>query len=433
MATTTTTKMQKLSFQWDIKNFVDFDLLIDEFIDSPQFSATDSTKSDWKLRLYPAGFKEPKNLSLLLFRLDSGSILYTKHKIAFLNRNGSHILTKTCPKLCEPSKLTDSAADIFGAANIIEIEKNVHRFTDGGVLSVLCQTEIHEKMDGIEEAVHDKHLQMRGTSWVTHNRHTPLEFELQDKKNIIFYLPYGKLFVCLKGNIQVFAGAYYTAFQIFDDAHPEIEEVPITITFKNIKSNWNIRRSSTIAVICNDIKASVQISSRCKVDSLPNALPADITPYIQKVQSDYRNIFSQSDGGDISIVVDGKTLRVHKNILSNRCPVFQAMFSHEWQEQISEGVTIKDFDYKTILAMMEFIYYGGVDNDNGEETFDPVELLKAAHMYQLDDLKRKCEQRICQSLQKRNVASCMALGEIYELPDLIREAFAFMTSNDNMK
>lgn len=81
--------MQKLSFQWDIKNSHDCDLVPNEFFDSPRFFTSDSVlKSDWKLRLYPAGYEEEieqngakigkkNNLSILLL------VLLFIHVIAF--------------------------------------------------------------------------------------------------------------------------------------------------------------------------------------------------------------------------------------------------------------------------------------------------------------------------------------------------------------
>lgn len=142
--------IQKLSFQWDIKNFDDCDLVSNEFFDSPRFFTADPTlKSEWKLRLYPAGFKvqtqqngeqieeKSKNLFLFLLRLDSGSSFHTHHSISFLNRNGSQIITKNRFKLCVPSKFTDSTEKILSAENNIEIFRNAYRYTDGGVLSVV--------------------------------------------------------------------------------------------------------------------------------------------------------------------------------------------------------------------------------------------------------------------------------------------------------
>lgn len=46
------------------------------------------------------------------------------------------------------------------------------------------------------------------------------------------------------------------------------------------------------------------------------------------------------------------------------------MFRHQWRERTTQSVTIGHFDYETIRAMIEYIYYGGGD----EQDNDPVEL-----------------------------------------------------------
>lgn len=149
-------------------------------------------------------------------------------------------------------------------------------------------------------------------------------------------------------------------------------------------------------------------------------------PCIRAIQSDYRRMFLKPDFGDTSIAVDGKTLRVHKDILSERCPVFAEIFS---QLQSTQIVTIRDFDFKTILAMIEFIYYNGGDDFYAEDAVDPVELLKAAHKYQLYHLKNKCVQRLCTIMNKNNIDSYMELADTYGLPILKNEAYAFKTNN----
>lgn len=129
--------MQKLTFQWEINKFFDCDLTVEEFFDSPRFFITDSAfKSDWKLRVYPVGFKEGYGISILPLRLDTGSIFHTKVSISFLNRNGDPNYTKSCSQLRIPSLFTDAAAGIFNLSNIFVVE-NARRYMDGEVLSIL--------------------------------------------------------------------------------------------------------------------------------------------------------------------------------------------------------------------------------------------------------------------------------------------------------
>lgn len=431
--------IQKLSFQWDIKNFDECDLVSSEFVHSPTFSINELTfKSDWTLRLYPAGFdfefynilgEIRENLTILLLRIDSGIVYHTKHSISFLDRTGCRTQTKHCSEICESSQST-TPEEILKLKNIVEIDGNALKLLDGGLLTIMCEMEIFENIDETELLVPDNRIQMRGISWFTSNSHEPIVVNLVENASSIFFLSYGNIFVRFQCGIEV--DEYHeqrATFQIIDTVHTNIKKVPITIiNNNNSTSTWNISIKPTPTVPFKKAKTSLQISSRCKMESKPYVVPIDLTSLRRKMQLDYRKMFSHSEGGDVTIAVDGKSLRVHKNILSNRCPVFATMFAQDqWIEQATQTVTIKEFDYNTILAMIEFIYFGG--SDDWYEAVDPTNLLAAAHMYQLDDLRNKCEQRLCGTLETDNVFSNLALAETYELLNLKREEFDFITNN----
>lgn len=439
----TTLAMQKISFQWDITNFDHCDHIINEFFESPQFFTKDlKFKSIWKLRLYPAGFmlegnnktikKITNNISLLLLRADSeGSTFCTKHSISFLNRNGERIKTERSADLCEYAKMTESNKAMLKAANIIEIKNYTQRLLDDGVLSLLCELEIYDP-NKPDSAVPEKHLKMHGSSLVIRNdQHVDLN--LIPGHSLNFYLPYGNSVVGLTCYFS--ADTCDVSFRINDDALRNIKHVPITLIADTMRTTWNLIRSAIPQHTgrCINSDSSLKISARCMVDSTPNdASPNYSLQSVNKIRSDYRNMLStQYDFGDISIVVNNKVIRAHQDILRNRCSYFAAMFNQEWRESYTKTVNITHFDYKTILALIEFIYYGGSYDENEEGSADPVELLKAAHMYLMQDLKNKCEQRLCHSLDKDNVFKYFALSENYDLPKLNSKARAFVSNSPN--
>lgn len=412
--------MQKLSFQWNIMNVDDCDLADNEFFDSSRFFISDLTfKSDWKLRLFPTSAADQKELRLELLRLDGGSAFPVKYSISILNRAGSRIETKSC----DASKFLVNSFFPF-----VVFEKNKLAYMDIGMLSILCEIEIGQKSDETEGLVPEKHSQFLGTSYVVKNKYKESDLRLTVDENQNFFLPYGNLVVCLKGKISKNNEIF---LKKIGHVHPEIEYVPLTIfDTKNRKTTCKINSVEYCTVrLSEELKSLVKISTRCMVESPLDASPiTDLTSFMRKLQLDFRNMFSQSEFGDIAIHVGGKTIRVHKDVLSNRCPVFAAMFSLEWREQATQTVTITDFDYTTILAMIEFIYFGGRDDDVGEEAVDPAKLLKAAHQYQLDQLILKCEQIMCQRLENNYIDDWVALAYIYDLPNLKSKLFACMSN-----
>lgn len=106
--------MQKLSFQWNIKDFDHCDRVNSESLKSPVFSVLDPTYiSHWILRLYPVGCSNEgtlrpfnNDLTLLLFRLDSGATYQTKYSISILNKNGRRLETVNSSKLWEIKRMT---------------------------------------------------------------------------------------------------------------------------------------------------------------------------------------------------------------------------------------------------------------------------------------------------------------------------------------
>lgn len=127
--------------------------------------------------------------------------------------------------------------------------------------------------------------------------------------------------------------------------------------------------------------------------------------------------------GHISIDVDGQIVRAHKDILSCHSPVFATMFSAAWFAEGTRVINIHNFDFETILSMVEYIYFG--DKDEYQKPMDATELIKAADMYQLAILKSKCEQWLCSSLNKNNVVGRLALSNTYDLSQLKIEALSF--------
>uniref|UniRef100_A0A7E5A0H7 BTB domain-containing protein n=1 Tax=Panagrellus redivivus TaxID=6233 RepID=A0A7E5A0H7_PANRE len=59
---------------------------------------------------------------------------------------------------------------------------------------------------------------------------------------------------------------------------------------------------------------------------------------------------------DFEIVVGLDRLKVHKSLLSLISPVFNAMLSHDTAEAKSGKVDIKDFDFETVKAAIDFCY-----------------------------------------------------------------------------
>uniref|UniRef100_A0AC34RLQ4 BTB domain-containing protein n=1 Tax=Panagrolaimus sp. JU765 TaxID=591449 RepID=A0AC34RLQ4_9BILA len=61
---------------------------------------------------------------------------------------------------------------------------------------------------------------------------------------------------------------------------------------------------------------------------------------------------------DFVICVGDKEIKVHKNVLAVASPVFSTMLQPHYKEFQESRVTIKDFDYDTVIEAVNLIYTG---------------------------------------------------------------------------
>ena len=87
------------------------------------------------------------------------------------------------------------------------------------------------------------------------------------------------------------------------------------------------------------------------------AEPASVT----RLSQDMGNIFHNGKFADCSIVCEGREFKCHQNILAGRSSVFDAMFTHDMEENKRGKVDIVDLEGETVHDMILYIYSGKVD------------------------------------------------------------------------
>eukprot|EP00073_Rattus_norvegicus_P034866 XP_008759500.2 PREDICTED: TD and POZ domain-containing protein 2-like isoform X1 [Rattus norvegicus] len=137
-----------------------------------------------------------------------------------------------------------------------------------------------------------------------------------------------------------------------------------------------------------------------------NMTPANKDPR-QMLADDVGELWENSLFTDCSLVVAGQEFRAHKAILAARSPVFRAMFEHEMLESLTNRIEIHDIHLQVFKEMMAFIYTGKAPHLHSHSM--ATELLAAADMYDLQDLKVMCEDSLCRNLSvKTAVPTLMA-------------------------
>ena len=139
-------------------------------------------------------------------------------------------------------------------------------------------------------------------------------------------------------------------------------------------------------------------------------------------------LFGEKKFSDIKITCGEEVFDCHRNILSVRSPVFDAMFQSDMIENRSKNVVIMDIKPEVVKEMLYFIYNGETSTEN---VMDDIgrDLLAAADEYQLELLKNKCEVKLCSSLDLSNSVELLVLADLHEASRLRRMALRLVTRN----
>lgn len=101
------------------------------------------------------------------------------------------------------------------------------------------------------------------------------------------------------------------------------------------------------------------------------------------------------------------------------------MFEHRMREAERSRVEIEDIDSEIILEVLRFIYTGKAQNL--DKLADA--LLPAADKYCLERLKVQCEEMLCTTIDRDNVADTLILADLHSATQLRQQAIDFINSH----
>lgn len=139
-----------------------------------------------------------------------------------------------------------------------------------------------------------------------------------------------------------------------------------------------------------------------------------ITDYDQSNDQVYPSLFSQFTDFKILCYDDEnkiqKVIPCHKAILMKKSTTFEAMLSHKsLLESTTNTISIDDFSYETVKAMVGFIYYGQIGKN---KLLDEISsLLFIADKYNLAQLKTEAAKVLFNShVNRENVIRCLSIA-----------------------
>eukprot|EP00128_Syssomonas_multiformis_P011362 Colp12_sorted_trinity150504_noHs@22492 len=129
---------------------------------------------------------------------------------------------------------------------------------------------------------------------------------------------------------------------------------------------------------------------------------------------------------DVTFYVDGEPFKCHKAILSVRSPVFEAMFGNQMLENIGNVVRLDYIRADVFRAFLAFIYCGSKPEATDGLALD---LLQVADMYQVDELKQRCEEVVRPSMTVTNCTHILIAASQFRADNLERNCIQFIVQN----
>jgi len=149
------------------------------------------------------------------------------------------------------------------------------------------------------------------------------------------------------------------------------------------------------------------------------------TPAPGKLALDLSTLFASGKLADCTVACQGREFRCHKNILSARSSVFDAMFTHDMEENRKSKVDIIDLEGDIVHDMITYIYSEKVPDLESKS----AGLLSAAEKYDLPELKAMCETSLCENITTDNVLDLLVLADLHSASSVRNLALKFIVDN----
>ena len=150
------------------------------------------------------------------------------------------------------------------------------------------------------------------------------------------------------------------------------------------------------------------------------------TTCVKNAMKNMKKIINDPLFSDITLIVEGKQLYLHRAILSAQCEHFRAMFNIGMKETTQKEIIIKDWTYNTYLLMIEYLYTGVIE---GFDCITAIELIGLADAYTIDGLKNMCERVMQQNIDEENVGEILIVAHKYSVGELMKIAMNFLIKN----
>ena len=142
-------------------------------------------------------------------------------------------------------------------------------------------------------------------------------------------------------------------------------------------------------------------------------------PISEMTKTDSQGFLQPWKFSDVVLVVEEQRLHVHRAVLSMWSPVFEKMFTSEFQEKNKNEIHLPDKKPSEVKELLLMIYPSTAEKQITEENC--YFLVKLAHEYQMDAIVEKCEDFMVDKLKSKPIDGAIAelvFAQTYELEKL---------------
>lgn len=212
----------------------------------------------------------------------------------------------------------------------------------------------------------------------------------------------------------------------------------LTISIKDTETNREYSNSDVAQFQCELTNLPFSPSSVADVDLTVLMFP----DYEPGLSQDLAKMLADPKLTDFSIKLgqDDETQPAVKSILAARSKVFRTMLNQQMKETHSEQMDLSAMPKVVVKQLIEFIHtgitkyenlglHGASEEAEDELTGEAIELLRAAHCYEIEPLKRICSRFLRLRVSVKFTAELLSLANSLSISDLRDSVLKFIGMN----
>jgi len=199
------------------------------------------------------------------------------------------------------------------------------------------------------------------------------------------------------------------------------------LTHKKIKDDANILSNGSLHLVIKITVFGEVKTTRRPINNDQDIGSTEIQERL-RVSEHLKDSWTNEKFSDVHIKCGGQVFYCHRVILSKRSQYFSSMLESGMKESDIRVIDLVNIDVDILKAILKYIYGGEIDS---LET-NAVDLLKAAGMLILEDLKNICERYLLSNYMKvENVIDVVVMAEAHNAGHLKKGALEMIVANSD--